>query len=599
MSAGSSASPGGNKAKGAASGQGDQRALASAVRAVSGVTLLSRVGGLMRDVIVARVFGDTWLGSAFAAAFAIPNMFRRLFGEGALSAAFIPAYTRSLRGGVTQGAAAATDPSEIRPADRLASLTVAVLGAITGLITVLVIGVLLVLTWVLPSDAERELSLRLIIVMMPFMPLICIVAILAGMLQVHGRFGAASSGPLVLNAFIVGVGLYFVVRGEQAGAATAYALGAATVASGVTQLWWFLRLLKPHAKWTINYRAAVPEARAMLRKFVPVAIGLGTLQLNALVDTLIAMYPIWVGDTIAGRPYPLDEASNVVLSMAQRLYQFPLGVFGIAVATAVFPLLARHAAQAGSGGGGLGEASGDWSAFALTLRRGVRLSIFIGLPASVGLVFVAPSLTAVLYGHGSSGFSAQGVERASAVVVGFAVGVWAYSVNHVLTRAFYAMGDTSTPMRVSLAMVVLNLGLNLTLIWSLREAGMAWATSIAAVVQTCVLGTLLRRRLAGIGAAVPGDEPSLARGVLRVVAASAIMGTAVWATLWALPEGRTWTDQLLRAAAATGVGGAVYLAAAVALRTHELWWLLLGLSRRRTGGGAGGGGGPSAAGGVD
>lgn len=590
-----SAAPTGNDAAPDRPGAADQRALASAVRAVSGVTLLSRVGGLVRDVLIARIFGDTWLGSAFAAAFAIPNMFRRLFGEGALAAAFIPAYTRSLRAG---GAAPAPGQPLAGPrqADRLASLTVAVLGVLTSLLAVLVMAVLLLLSVTLPSDHERELSLRLIVVLMPFMPLICVVAILAGMLQVHGRFGAASSGPLVLNAFIVAVGLYFVVRGERAGPGTAYALGVATVLSGVTQLWWFLRLLRPHARWTIDYRAAVPEARAMLRAFVPVAIGLGTLQLNAFADTLIAMYPIWVGDTIAGQAYPLDEASNVVLSMAQRLYQFPLGVFGIAVATAVFPLLARHAAQGWSGGPGGGAAFGggsadDRAAFARTLRRGVRLSLFIGLPASVGLALVAPSLTAVLYGHGASGFSAEGVARAAAVVVGFSVGVWAYSLNHVLTRAFYALGDTRTPMRVSLGMVAVNLALNLSLIWSLREAGMAWATSIAAALQALVLSVLLGRRLLAAGAAVPAGEPGLLRGVAGVALASAVMGGAVWLALSLLPPvlaGGGWADQLVRASVATGVGLAVFVGASVALRLPELGWLLTGLSARRRGAVGGG-----------
>jgi putative peptidoglycan lipid II flippase len=412
------------------------------------------------------VFQDTAIGSAFATAFAIPNMFRRLFGEGALSAAFIPIYTQAQRDGAPE-------------ADRLASLTVAILGAVTGAITLVVEVVLLCILFLTPGTPDRDLSVQLIMVMLPFMPLICIVATLAGMLQVHGKFAAASSGPLILNAFMVAVGGYLLATHQHGSAVTAFIMGVATVGSAVTQLLWFLRLLRPHVAWTIDYRAAVPRARLMLRRFVPVAVGLGTLQINAFLDILISMFPIWFGPTLLGYAYPLDGKSAIILTTAQRLYQFPLGVFGIAVATAVFPMLARHAHEP--------------EHFTDTLRRGLRLSFFIGLPASVGLLLVRLDATAVLFSGGTSGFSADGVLRTAAAVAGFAPGVWAYSLNHVLTRAFYAQGDTRTPMKIAVAMVGLNLVLNLTLIWWLREAGLAWSTSISATVQCAVLVVAARR----------------------------------------------------------------------------------------------------------
>jgi putative peptidoglycan lipid II flippase len=203
--------------------------------------------------------------------------------------------------------------------------------------------------------------------------------------------------------------------------------------------------------WTRDFAAAAPAGRTVLQRFGPVALGLGTLQLNTFLDTLIAMWPTWVGPTILGAAYPLDEASNVILSLTARLYQFPLGVFGIAIASAAFPLLARHADNP--------------PLFIETLRRGIRLSLFVGLPASAGLVLVRSDITSVLFGHGSKGFSVEGLERSAAVLLGFAPAVWAYSLNHVLTRGFYARGDTRTPMRVSIAVMLLNLGLNVSLIW--------------------------------------------------------------------------------------------------------------------------------------
>lgn len=528
----------------------DHRPLARAVGAVSSVTLLSRIAGLVRNVVIARIFGDTAIGSAFAAAFQTPNMFRRLFGEGALSAAFIPAYSAARR---ADEAAGAERPAR---ADALASLTLAALGLATSALTILIELVLLGLLLFMDHSAERALSLRLIMVMLPFMPLICSAAILAGMLQVHGRFAWSSSGPLVLNAFVVGAGLYFIATGTVGGEITAYALAIATTLSGLTQALFFARLLKPYVVWTRDFRLARDEGRAMLRRFVPVAIGMGTIQLNAFLDMLIAMWPTWIGPTVLGREYPLDEASNAILFNTQQIYQFPLGVFGIAVATAIFPLLSRHAHHADD--------------FLLTLRRGLRLSLLIGLPASIGLVLVRHDAVGVLYGHGGNSFSQDGVHRAAAVLAGFAPGVWAYSLNHVLTRAFYAKGDTRTPMIVSIAMVVLNLALNVTLIWPLREAGLALATTISATVQCGVLLWLSRRLTSGRAAI---DSGAMA-GAARIALAAAIMCGAVLAVQWALGTRDSWWWQLLRVSAAAAAGGGVFLGAAAALRVRELAWLL-------------------------
>lgn len=523
-------------------GPGTEPSLAAAVRAVSGVTLLSRIGGLARDVILARLFGVTALNSAFLAAFAIPNMFRRLFGEGALAAAFLPEYTD----------ATGKNPRE---AGELASLTIAALGVVTSAITVAAEVVLLVLLLTLPADPARALSLKLIMVMLPFMPLICAVAILAAMLQVHGRFGPAATGPLVLNGFIIATGAFYLLTGREAGEGVAYVLGVATVLSGATQGVWFAWLLRGKVRWTLAWGAARERARRMLRRFGPVVIGLGTLQAAALIDTLIAMWPIWVGPTVAGVAYPLDEGSNTVLTLTQRLYQFPLGVFGIAVATAVFPMLART--------------SGDGERFAATLRRGLRLSLFIGLPASVGLALVRADAVAVLYSGGERGFSADDLMRASAVLLGYATGVWAFGLNHVLTRAFYARGDTTTPMRVSLLCVGINLALNLALIWPLAEAGLSWATSIAAAVQCVVLGRLCRTRL-GVAAL---DAPTVMGGV-RMIAAALAMAAVVGMVVLLAPTPGGWLGHAVRLVIAAGVGAGAYAALARLGRLPELQWLL-------------------------
>lgn len=515
------------------------------------MTLLSRFAGMARDVIIGRIFGNTAIGSAFLAAFQFPNLFRRLFGEGALSAAFIPAYTESLR-----------DADDPRAADRLATLTLAILGSVTAALTVIGEVGLLILLLVLPRDPDRDLSLRLIMVVLPYMPLICAAAILAGILQVHGRYGPASAGPVMLNAFVVVVGGYFLAFDHKAGESIAYVMSVAIVLSGVTQCMWFLKVLRTNVRWTLDYAAATGRARAMLRRFVPVGIGLGTLQLNTFVDTLIAMYPIWVGATIFGVAYPLDEASNSVLSLTTRLYQFPLGVFGIAVATAVFPLLARTANEP--------------AAFVSMLRRGLRLSLFIGLPASVGLILIRRDITFVMFSGGKTGFDAVGAAKSAAVLFGHAAGIWAYSLNHVFARAFYAKGDTLTPMKVAMGTVAINFALNLTLIWPLAEAGMAWATSIAAMSQCAVLWLVLRRGMGRMGDMGPIADAETLGAAARIVLASLAMGAVTYGAMRLVPTPTTWTEHLVSMVVGTAAGTAAYAGLAVVLRMKEMRWLVGG-----------------------
>jgi putative peptidoglycan lipid II flippase len=298
------------------------------------------------------------------------------------------------------------------------------------------------------------------------------------------------------------------------------------------------------------------QARAMLRRMVPVLIGLGTLQLNSFMDTLIAMWPNWVGPTIAGFDYPLDERANAVLFYAQRLYQFPLGVFGIAVATAAFPMLSRHA--------------GDPARFAATLRRGLRLSLFIALPATAGLLVVREPLVGTLFSGLGDGFSEEGVRRAGLVLLGYSAAVWAYSLNQLYTRAFYAKGDTATPMRIAVSMVGLNLTLNCVLIWWLQEAGLAWSTAISATLQTALLARAARRRLTG----EPALDAETRRAVLGHIGASVLVGAVTGGILllWSPPDG--WGAGAVRLSAGVVAGMMVYGLQARFRHLPELHWLL-------------------------
>ncbi|MEL6498751.1 MAG: murein biosynthesis integral membrane protein MurJ [Planctomycetota bacterium] len=506
-------------------------------RTVAGMTLVSRVFGLARDLVLVRIFADSAVGSAFNAAFALPNIFRRLFGEGALSAAFIPRYTTLEQ----------DDPELSR---KYASLVIAALVTITSLLTIL--GELALLAWLSSAggDPERTLSIHLMMLLLPLMPLVCTVAILGGVLQVNKRFAVPAAAPIVLNICIIAAALATIaanINAQRAG----YAVALATLAGGCIQLAWALVALRPLVRLTAAFRDATHEAKQTLRRFLPVLVGMGTLQLNTLADTVLAMWPVWVGPTLLGRAVPMDDASNAVLGFTQRLYQFPLGVFGIAVATAAFPQLARDAKDA--------------AAFGLTLARGLRLSLFIGLPASLGLFLVRDDLVAVMF-SGAGGFSEDGLSRASAVLAGYALAVWAYSLNHLLTRAFYAQDDTKTPMRISLAMVAVNLALNLTLIWRFREAGLAYATAITATLQMLLLAAILKRRVTTTAPITPA--------VLRISVTSLAMAAAVWLALTLMQTPDSWSDHAARLAAAVAVGGLTYLVLSFATKSDELRQLI-------------------------
>jgi putative peptidoglycan lipid II flippase len=517
-------------------------ALAGAIRVVSSLTLLSRFAGLARDVATAHIFGSGPTASAFRAAYAIPNLFRRLFGEGALSAAFLPEYTRLVK-----------DGSPVAP--RLASLVCWLLTLATGVITLVLEALLLAVLFIAPGDGERTLSLKLMMLMLPMMPMVCITAILGGMLQVHGRFGPPAAAPILLNIFQIAAGSLFFVGVITDTNTMAYIVGAAAGLASVAQVLWSLHALRGRVEWTRIFDGASHSARIILKRFVPVLLGLGTLQLNTMLDVVIAMWPIWIGPMMFGFKHPLDDASNGILSYTQALYQFPLGVFGLAVATAVFPLLSR--------------AADDAPLFLSTLRRGLRLSLFIGLPASIGLLLVRDDLVAVVYSGSKSGFGPDAIQRAADVLLGFAPAVWAYSLNHVYTRAFYAKGDTTTPMRLAVAMVGLNLTLNLTLLWWLREAGLAWSTAITATVQCIVLGWLCSRKL-GIPII---DAPTL-RGFASIGVVSIAMTIAVLALQWTLPDAHRWLVHTWRLLAACFVGVGVFAAAAWVMRLPELRWLM-------------------------
>lgn len=517
----------------------------AALRVVASLTTISRFSGLARDAVCSRVFGAGMIWSAFAFAFLLPNLFRRLFGEGALAAAFLPEYARLV-------------DSDRSNAGDFAGAMVRIVA--TWLIGATIAGELILGALVLAGvGAADSLALRLAMITLPFMPLVCATAILGAMLQCRDRFAIPAAAPIIVNLCIIAAAAIWTFGLGAEPTSAIYAVAIAVLVAGVVQVAWSLRALRDdRPSIRASSETVRPEVRRTLRRMAPVAIGMSALQINTLIDGLIASWPILVGPMIllplAGSiAYPLDESSNAILFFGQRLYHFPLGVFGIALATAVFPALSRSTEQP--------------LVFRETLLRGLRLSLFIGLPASIGLMLVREPLVAVIYRGGA--FSDEAMTRTADVLLGYAPGIWAFALIHVFTRAMYAQGDTRTPMRVSLCAIGINFALNISLIWWLREAALAWSTTACAIGQCAALAIICRRRFG------EGDSAmALARPIGVTVLASIAMTLAVLSVGWALPADGGWWLYLSRLLALVGAGGAVFVGIAALLRAPELGWLL-------------------------
>jgi len=529
---------------------------------VSVLTFISRVLGLVRDAVLAACFGMTTITDAFWIGFIVPNLFRRLFGEGALSAAFIPVYSKLLH-------------KDKLTAKRLASLTLAI--SLIALGTITLIGEL-VLNWLLYSydwSTDTYLAIRLTIIMLPYMPLVCLAALLAAILQVHGRFGPPAAAPILLNITMICVAL-LATWGMKDGnyARVAIRLVAASVLiAGVLQVAWQAYCVLGEGALAIRFTGAWLHFRAILATMLPMVIGLAVFQINTLFDSLIAwvLSPKSSGiTTLNFLGYALDPPIRVgaltALQFAQRLYQFPVGVFGVALATAIFPALAHAAATKSSSG------NHPPAQFRTILQQGLRLAVFIGLPASVGLIIVRVPLTRLIFQRGQ--FTTHDSLRVAWILMGYASAVWAYTMTHVLTRAFYALKDARTPLRISLAMVALNLVLNLTLIWPLGAAALAWSTAIAAACQTLLLLKKITRHL----------QSPVDKAVWSSWSKSLLLTTVMAAALAPLtylydPLELTHTHLAIFLAVLVALGSAIILTGAKLIRAEELTWLINRRSR--------------------
>lgn len=536
------------------------RSFVSHAKLIGFLTLISRILGMARESVAAAYFGSAgW--SAFTVAFTIPNLFRKLFGEGALSAAFIPLYAQAVR---SQRATDANGQSAGEFANASVNLLVAILVILTvmGELVLLAIG----LWWPMPS--EKLLAVKLTAIMLPYVLLVCGTAFLGSILQVHKRFAAVAAVPILLNLSLI-VAILLAARfldlsteiGQTRGVIW---LSISVLIAGVLQV---LALVPSLRAVGFRFRPVLhfwtPAIQRMLKLSIPVAIGAGVLQLSVMIDRGVAWFlAAPPGDThfsLMGMAirYPLIEGAAARLNWAQYLYQFPLGVFAIALATAIFPSLSDDALET------------DRERFRHVLRCGIEAALFIGLPASIGLVIVREPAVALLFERGS--FTPEDTYWVALATGFYAAAIWAFSLQQILNRAYYALHDTLTPLILSIVTLVVNLAVELPLIWTpLREAGMAAGTTVSFSLQAIVMIYLLSRRVGGMGL-----RSSIAP-VARMVVASAVMLGACLAVQWipGYPDGNAKFHRALQLLILVTTGGLSYFAACAAMGINVVQHIL-------------------------
>ncbi|HZN62613.1 MAG TPA: murein biosynthesis integral membrane protein MurJ [Planctomycetota bacterium] len=483
-------------------------------------TLVSRILGMGRDILCFHIFGAGMVWDAFVIAWRIPNLFRRLFGEGALTGAFVPPFVRLIEAGRRDEAFALLN--------RVLTMLVLFLGGIT----LLGVGASFVLPLLWPDEKTKLVS-SLVRILLWYVPLVCVGAMVGAALNGLFRFFAPAFAPIVLNITWLVVLPIFVLKLHFTESQAIHAISWAILGGAILQL---LTMAVPLARVGMRYRPAwAPRdegLREVGRLFLPSVFGLSLVQINELVDTLIA--EIFV---------PGHGAVSAIYS-ANLLTQFPLSLVGTSIATAILPGLSAAVAR------------NDPADFGALLRRGLSGALYLGLPASAGLALFGTEIIAVIFEHGQ--FTAEATARAGLCTSYFGVGLWCYCVNQVQVRAFHAHKDTRSPVRVSAAMVALNLALNFALVGPMREAGLALATSITGLVTFVVLNRLLRRRLPGL------DLRPIRADFVRSLAATAVMGAAAWAAMrWVGPllppfGPTTLGTRALPLALAIAVGMAVY-----------------------------------------
>lgn len=512
---------------------------------IGALTLVSRIFGFIRDMLLARVLGAGLAADAFQLAFRLPNTFRRLFAEGAFSVAFVPMFTRRLAG----------EDGE-RTAERFAaevlSVFIWVLLAFTAL-------ALLVMPWIVYAlasdfaqvDGKFELTVFLSRLAFPYLALISLATLLTGILNAKSRFAPGAFAPVLFNlTLIAGIIVGWWWRGTSGDdRLVTYALASAVAISGLVQfiyLWWAVR----RTGFPLRFQRPrlTADVRELGRVILPATFGAGIYQVSQFVDTFFAT--------------SLPQGSLTLLAMGDRLNQMPLGIVGIALGTAILPMIARAVAQ------------DDQEAAQNVQAQAFEMALLLTIPAAVALSVCADAFVTAFFVGGR--FTAADGAITANVVRALVCGLPAYVLVKVLTPGFFARGDTKTPVQTALVALMANVAMIVPLIATFGVVGLALAGAAAAWINCALLYVLLHRREQfSITGALLGR-------VARQMLAAALMGALLWwlTDLWHWAFAASASHRAWSLAALVLAGGGVYFAAALAFGALDRQRIALLLRRR-------------------
>ena len=426
------------------------------VASVGGFTLISRVLGFIRDILIAAILGAGPVADAFFVAFRLPNHFRALFAEGAFNAAFVPMFSGILERNGRDAARAFAD----------LIFTILLVTQII-LLAVFLIGMPWFMYVFAPGFADDPAKFDMTVlftrITFPYLLFIALVSLLGGVLNSLGKFWAAAAAPILLNLCLIAALLELTPLLPTPGHALAWGVFAAGIAEYALLAWeakrngFWLRIEKPKMS---------PEMKKFFKLLGTASIGAGIVQVSMFFDTLIASF--------------LPNGAISYLYYADRINQLPLGVIGIAVGTVLLPELSRHVSR------------DDHGAALHSQNRAVELSLFLTLPAAAAFVVIAGPIVAALFERGE--FTAADSAAAAMTLTAYAIGLPAFVLQRSFLPGFYARGDTATPVKVAGATVAANIAMKLVLVWPFAQVGLAAATSFAGWINLALLFLIMRRR---------------------------------------------------------------------------------------------------------
>lgn len=463
---------------------GTQGKIARAAGVMSIATLISRVLGYVKDMILAVYFGASGLSDTFFVAFRIPNLLRELFAEGSMSSAFIPVLTehQARHGG--------------DEAKRLVNITFTVILTVVGAVTVFGIIfspaiVTLMAPGFLNTPEKFEMTVLLTRIMFPFLLFISLAAVVMSALNTRKVFFVPALAPAALNITLIAVILLLAHLMEHPILAVAVGVALGGFVQFAFQLPSFF---SSGYTLSFNYYFRHPAVKKMAVLILPATVGMAVAQINIFISTILASY--------------LPQGSITYLYYSMRLIQFPVGIFGVAMGMAILPALSEHAVK------------GDTELLREDFSFALRLLFFITLPAMAGLIALREPIVNILFQRGLFDYTAT-TGTAEALLY-YSIGIWAIVGTRIVAATFYSLQDTKTPVKVAVAAMITNIIISLALMGPLRHSGLALANAIASCVNFIALFLLLRKRLGRI------DAKKILNSFVKTCIASAVMGFFGW-----------------------------------------------------------------------